>query len=112
MRRAQQPDIHWRYLGYTICLSAHPGCLKIMHFLFVIGDCVSTNTLFLPTVYPVIQFNRSRKLWLLPDARDELSMLISGENLRQDRSQPLHSLLCCILLQHSEELLFYFRFIT
>ena len=39
-------------------------------------------------------------------------MLISGENVWQDRGQPLDSLLGSVLLQHSEEFLLHFRFIA
>lgn len=51
-------------------------------------------------------------MWLLPDAGDELPMLISGEYVGQDRGQPLDSLLGCVLLQHREEFLLHFRFIA
>ncbi len=61
---------------------------------------------------PAVHCNGSWSVWLLPDAGDELSMLISGEYVGQDRRQPIHSLLGCVLLQHGEEFLFHFRLIT
>ena len=41
-------------------------------------------------------------VFLSPDAGYELSMLISGEYVGQDRGQPLDPLLGCVLLQHAE----------
>lgn len=51
-------------------------------------------------------------LWLLPDAGEELSMLISGEYVGQNRGQPLYTLFGGVLLEHTEEFLFHLRFIT
>lgn len=51
-------------------------------------------------------------LWLLPDVGEELAMLVSGEYVWQDGSQPIDSLLGCVLLQHREQSLFHFRLIA
>lgn len=48
----------------------------------------------------------------IPDARDELTMLLSGEYVRENRGQPFEFLFACVLLQRTEEPLFHFRFIT
>lgn len=49
---------------------------------------------------------------LLPDAGDELSVLVSSEHVGQDRSQPLHFLFGSVLLQHAEELFFHFGIVA
>lgn len=48
----------------------------------------------------------------IPDAGKELTMLLSGEYVRENRGQPFEFLFTCVLLQRTEEPLFHFRFIT
>lgn len=48
----------------------------------------------------------------IPDAGDELAMLLSGEYVGQDRGQPFHLLFSCVLLQCTKEPLLHFWVIT
>lgn len=50
--------------------------------------------------------------WLLPDAGEELSVLLSHQDVGQDGSQPLHALFGRVLLQHAEELLLHVRLVA
>lgn len=54
----------------------------------------------------------SQLLHQIPDAGDELTMLLSGEDVRQDRGQPFHFLFPSVLLQCNKEALFHVRVIT
>lgn len=49
---------------------------------------------------------------MIPDARDELTMLLSGEYVRENRGQPFELLFTCVLLQRAKEPVFHFRFIA
>lgn len=48
----------------------------------------------------------------IPDAGDELTMLLGGEYVGQNRGQPFDFLLTRVLLQRAEEPLFDFRVVT
>lgn len=54
----------------------------------------------------------SQLLNRIPDAGDELTMLLSGEYVRENRGQPFDFLLTCVLLQSTKEPLFHFQVIT
>lgn len=54
----------------------------------------------------------SQLLNQIPDARDELTMLLSGEYVRENRGQPFDFLFTCVLLQCTKQPLFHFRVIT
>lgn len=50
--------------------------------------------------------------WLLPDAGEELSVLLGHQDIRQDGSQPLHTLFGRVLLQHAEQFLLHIGFVA
>lgn len=54
----------------------------------------------------------SQLLNQIPDAGDELTMLLGGEYVGQNRGQPFNFLLTRVLLQSAEEPLFDFRVVT
>lgn len=50
--------------------------------------------------------------WLLPDAGEELSVLLSHQDVGQHGSQPLDALFGRVLLEHAEEFLLHFGLVA